>query len=87
MPSLLENKYFVDEFYGATIIRPLVTVSRSVLWKIVDVKVIDGIVNGTARTLSFAAGVLRQSQTGYARGYAAAILLGAVVVVGFFLLR
>ncbi len=29
MPSLLENKYFVDEIYGATIIRPLVDVSRS----------------------------------------------------------
>jgi NADH-quinone oxidoreductase subunit L len=87
MPWLLENKYFVDEFYGATIIRPLVNVSRDILWKIVDVRIIDGIVNGSARMLSFAAGVLRQSQTGYARGYAAAILLGAVVVVGFFLLR
>ncbi|MBX3279362.1 MAG: NADH-quinone oxidoreductase subunit L [Acidobacteria bacterium] len=87
MPRLLENKYYVDEFYGAAIVRPLVDVSRSFLWKIVDVKIIDGIVNGSAAAIAGLSGVLRHSQTGYARGYAAAILLGAIVVVGFFALR
>jgi NADH-quinone oxidoreductase subunit L len=87
MPSILENKYYVDEIYSSTVINPLVSTSRSFLWKIIDVQVIDGIVNGTARTLGAIAGVLRQSQTGYARGYAAAILLGAIVVIGFFALR
>jgi NADH-quinone oxidoreductase subunit L len=87
MPSILENKYYVDEIYGAAVIRPLVSTSRSFLWKIIDVQVIDGIVNGSAKVLGAVAGVLRQSQTGYARGYAAAILLGAIVVIGFFALR
>jgi NADH-quinone oxidoreductase subunit L len=87
MPRLLENKYYVDELYGAAIVRPLVDVSRGFLWKIVDVKIIDGIVNGSAAAFAGLSGVLRHSQTGYARGYAAAILLGAIVVVGFFALR
>jgi NADH-quinone oxidoreductase subunit L len=87
MPSILENKYYFDEIYDSTVVNPLVSTSRSFLWKIIDVQVIDGIVNGTARALGAIAGVLRQSQTGYARGYAAAILLGAIVVIGFFALR
>ena len=87
MPSILENKYYVDEFYDGAVIEPVVSVSRGFLWRIVDVKLIDGLVNGVATVFGAFASILRQSQTGYARGYAAAILLGAVVVVGFFLLR
>lgn len=87
MPSILENKYYVDEFYEGAVIEPVVGVSRGLLWKIIDVRIIDGIVNGVATVFGAFASILRQSQTGYARGYAAAILLGAVVVVGFFLLR
>jgi NADH:ubiquinone oxidoreductase subunit 5 (chain L)/Multisubunit Na+/H+ antiporter, MnhA subunit len=87
MPSILENKYYVDEFYEGAVIDPVVGVSRGLLWKIIDVRIIDGIVNGVATVFGVFASILRQSQTGYARGYAAAILLGAVVVVGFFLLR
>ena len=87
MPSILENKYHVDEIYDAAIIVPIEKGSRVFLWKVVDVGIIDGFVNGLAQAFSGAAGVLRRSQTGYARGYAAAILLGAIVVLGFFALR
>jgi NADH-quinone oxidoreductase subunit L len=87
MPRILENKYHVDEIYDAAIIVPIEKGSRVFLWKVVDVGIIDGFVNGLAQAFSGAAGVLRRSQTGYARGYAAAILLGAIVVLGFFALR
>src|ERR1051326_5566905 len=33
MPRLLENKYYVDEVYDATVINPVETGSREVLWK------------------------------------------------------
>ena len=45
----LANKYYVDEAYDATVVEPLVHGSRSVLWRGVDVGLIDGIVNGVGR--------------------------------------
>ncbi|MEP7270572.1 MAG: NADH-quinone oxidoreductase subunit L [Acidobacteriota bacterium] len=87
MPSILENKYYVDEIYDAALIRPIEDVSRGVLWKVVDIKLIDGTVNGVARVFGELAGILRLSQTGNARGYAAAILVGAIALLGFFAFR
>lgn len=87
MPTLLENKWYVDELYEATLINPIENTSRSFLWKIVDVKLIDGFVNGVAKSFSLLASGLRQTQTGFARNYAAVILMGAIVVIGYFALR
>lgn len=87
MPSILENKYYVDEIYDAALIGPIENGSRGFLWKVVDVKIIDGAVNGVAGFFAELAGFLRLSQTGNARGYAAAILIGAIALLGFFALR
>ena len=84
MPRLLENKYYVDEFYDATIINPIKTVSREGLWKIFDVGVIDGIVNGVGRGMTEIGSLARYLQTGFVRSYAAVILLGALAVIGYF---
>jgi NADH-quinone oxidoreductase subunit L len=84
MPKLLEDKYKVDEVYDAAIVSPLEQTSRHLLWQVVDVKIIDGFVNGAARLMAGLAGVLRYTQTGMARSYAAVILLGAIVVIGYF---
>ena len=46
---LLLNKYYVDEVYDATVVQPIRITSEAGLWKIVDVRVIDGSVNGVAR--------------------------------------
>jgi NADH-quinone oxidoreductase subunit L len=84
MPRLLEEKYYVDEIYDATIIRPVKSGSREWLWKFFDVGVIDGIVNGMGRGFSSLGGMLRYMQPGFVRSYAAIILLGALAVVGYF---
>ena len=84
-PKLLEDKYRVDEFYDATVVGPVENLSRDGLWKVVDVKIIDGLVNGVARLFAALAGALRYTQTGFARNYAAVILLGAIVVIGYFI--
>ncbi|HEX8129424.1 MAG TPA: NADH-quinone oxidoreductase subunit L [Pyrinomonadaceae bacterium] len=84
MPRLLENKYYVDEAYDAAIINPIKTGSREGLWKIFDVKVIDGLVNGLARATSGVGDITRRLQAGFVRGYAAVILLGALLVIGYF---
>ncbi len=85
-PKLLEDKYRVDELYDETIVEPLKDLSRDGLWKIVDVKIIDGFVNGVAKAFAALAGALRYTQTGFARNYAAVILLGAIIVIGYFIL-
>jgi NADH-quinone oxidoreductase subunit L len=84
MPKLLEEKYNVDEFYEASLIHPIEVTSRDFLWKIVDVKFIDGFVNGVARGFAGLADSLRYTQSGFARSYAAVILFGAIIVIGYF---
>ena len=85
MYSILLNKYHVDEIYDAIIVLPIVQTSREFLWKFVDVTIIDGTVNGIGKAVRGSAGGLRHMQSGYVRTYAGWILLGAVLVVVWFL--
>ena len=78
--TIIYNKYYVDEIYDATIVKPTVKTS-SILWKIVDVKIIDGFVNAIARIVELKGEVLKLFQTGYVRNYALSILLGGVIII------
>jgi NADH-quinone oxidoreductase subunit L len=82
---LLEHKYYVDEIYDAAIVQPIRIVSESALWKIVDVRLIDGAVNGVGDTVSGASDLLRRVQTGSVRAYAASLFLGVVLILGYYL--
>ncbi len=84
--KLLLGKYFVDELYGAVIIRPIVNGSLF-LWKIVDVFLIDGLINGLAVVIGDISTGLRTVQTGRLRTYATIFLAGVVVLLLFVLLR
>ncbi|HKN23361.1 MAG TPA: NADH-quinone oxidoreductase subunit L [Candidatus Acidoferrum sp.] len=80
--KLLYNKYYVDELYHVAIVAPLIWISRNVLWKVVDVGVIDGTVNGIANGTTAVGNTVRQTQSGNTRSYAVWVLVGAVVVFG-----
>ena len=84
MPRLLESKYYVDEIYDATIIRPILVISREGLWKIFDVGVIDGLIHTLGRTMVNFGKTLRYMQIGFVRVYAAIILAGAIIIIGYF---
>jgi NADH-quinone oxidoreductase subunit L len=84
MPRLLENKYYVDELYDATIIGPILVGSREGLWKIFDLGVIDGLIHGLGRTVIKFGKTVRYMQIGFVRAYAAIILAGAIIVIGYF---
>jgi NADH-quinone oxidoreductase subunit L len=84
---LLLNKYYVDEIYDATVVQPIRIVSEEGLWKTVDVWLIDGAVNGVGETVSGSSEILRRVQTGSVRTYAASLLLGVVLVLGYYLWR
>ena len=87
MHKLLLNKYYVDELYDAIVVQPLKRVSESALWKRVDAGLIDGVVNGTGTLVRGSSAVLRMTQTGSIRTYAASLFFGVVVVLGYYLTR
>ncbi len=84
MPRIIENKYYVDEIYDATIIRPSEKFSREGLWKLFDVGVIDGFLHSLGDAVKEVGRVIRHLQGGFVRSYAAIILVGALVLIGFF---
>jgi NADH-quinone oxidoreductase subunit L len=85
--ELLLNKYYVDEIYDAAVVQPIRIVSEDALWKVVDVRVIDGAVNGVGETVAGLGERLRRLQTGSVRAYAASLFFGVVLILGYYLWR
>jgi NADH-quinone oxidoreductase subunit L len=83
--TLLLHKYYVDELYDATIVQPIHIVAKEGLWKRIDAGLIDGVVNGVGETVGGMSDLLRRMQTGSVRTYAASLLLGAVLILGYYL--
>ncbi len=75
------NKYWVDEYYQGLIVNPLIITSRDFLWRIFDVKLIDGNLNGLAHFFGTTGEMVRHIHSGYVRSYAAWILLGTVAIL------
>jgi NADH-quinone oxidoreductase subunit L len=84
--ALLLNAYYVDALYDRVIVRPLLALSVF-LARVFDLRVIDGLVNGVARTVVAWAAGMRRIQTGYTVNYALTMLAGAVAIVAFLLSR
>jgi len=79
--TTLLNKYYVDELYSAVVIKPLMWISRNVLWQRVDVQIIDGTVNGVAAGALGVGDNVRHAQSGNTRSYAVWVVIGAIVVI------
>ena len=61
--------------------------SEVYLWKGIDVVMIDGIVNGSAKLMASTAQVLRKIQTGIAQSYAVVFIFGILFVVTWLLVK
>ncbi|MCC7306506.1 MAG: NADH-quinone oxidoreductase subunit L [Acidobacteria bacterium] len=85
MPRILEEKWRLDELYNGYFVDPLTRLSREGFWKGFDVGFIDGIVNGIGYFFIELGEIFRRVQVGFIRSYAAVIMLGAVVVLGYFI--
>ncbi len=85
--QMLRNKYWIDEVYDATVVRPLVRFSDRALFRVVDAGLIDGVaVDGSARTIwSVAAYGLKYLQSGLAQGYIFLMIVGTVAILGYLL--
>ena len=80
--TLVSNKYYVDEIYGAVIVSPLKGISRLVLWKGVDEGLVNNyLVNGFGRLIRSWGNLLRQLQSGSIRNYATWVLAGSLLVI------
>jgi NADH-quinone oxidoreductase subunit L len=84
---VLLNKYYVDELYDGAVVRPALSGSELLLWKGIDVNVIDRAVNGAAQSTAAAGRVLRLIQTGVVRNYVLVFLAGVVLMMGWLLAK
>jgi NADH-quinone oxidoreductase subunit L len=87
LARLVERKYYVDELYGALFVRPYYALS-AFLWRFVDEILIDGfVVRAVGGAVAWYGRVATRLQTGLVQNYAAALLVGVVVLLGWYLFR
>jgi len=83
--TVLDRKYGFDDFYQAVFAGGARRLGN-VLWRIGDVKAIDGfLVNGTARAIGWISALVRHVQTGYVYHYAFAMIVGLFLLITYFL--
>ena len=85
--KLLISKYYVDEAYDKGLVVPIVKGSERFLWKMFDMGIIDGLVNGSGLLMKKASGLVRRIQGGLVQGYAIAFVVGVVVIIGILVIR
>jgi NADH-quinone oxidoreductase subunit L len=83
---VLMHKYYVDELYDRLVVEPVKRASQW-LWAQVDVGIVDGTVNQAGAFVRQDSAWLSRVQSGFVRNYALSIFLGAVVVIGYLIVR
>jgi NADH-quinone oxidoreductase subunit L len=74
--TLVFNKYYVDEIYEYTLVRPGYALSDRFFFRVVDMGIIEGVVNGIGITARLIGAAVRLLQSGVVRTYALFMLLG-----------
>jgi NADH-quinone oxidoreductase subunit L len=82
-PTILANAWYYDQAVTDFMGGPGRASWEATAW--VDANVVDGAVNGAATTVRETAGELRKGQTGFVRGYAAILGIGAVGLLAWFI--
>jgi NADH-quinone oxidoreductase subunit L len=81
--KVLYNKYYVDEIYDDAIVQPTYALSKNVLWRGLDMGIIDSLfVNGSAALARGFGWIGSRLQTGSTGTYAWVLVVGALVVIG-----
>ena len=84
--NILTHKYYVDELYGAVIIRPLLLGSKVLLGWVIDGAILGGAAWLLAGTANLSGAILQRWQSGNLRSYAAWLTAGAAALLLFALL-
>jgi len=85
--KFLYNKWFVDELYNFLIVRPIAFLSDVFLWRWIDIKMIDGFINSVALGVQRISEVSRRAQSGIVQNYALSLVIGVVLLIGYFLFK
>ena len=83
--KLLLNKYFVDEIYSYTVVKPLLAFSRFILGWVVDTAVLGGLAWLLGGIALLGGAILQRWQSGNLRSYAAWLAFGAAALLLFVL--
>ncbi len=82
LAKVLRNKWYVDELYDFFVVHPLVWLSREILWKQVDQRMIDGAgVNGAARGARALGWLGARLQTGQVGVYVTLFVVGVLAIL------
>jgi NADH-quinone oxidoreductase subunit L len=81
--KLLWNKYYLDEIYYALIIDPLFRFSEKFIYRVVDKKIIDGIMHGFSKITVELGNGLKRTQTGIIQNYAMVMLVSIIIIVAY----
>ena len=84
--NLLLDKYRLDNLYYKVVIDLIYVASHNFLWKVFDVRVIDGFVNGSAKATESGGELVRKIQSGIVQNYALLMFAGIVIIIGWLLL-
>ncbi len=85
--SILEHKYGFDAFNQIFFAGGTRRIGQF-LWQFGDVKLIDGLlINGSANSVRWFSGIIRQVQTGYLYHYAFVMIVGLLALLAVFVLR
>jgi NADH-quinone oxidoreductase subunit L len=79
--NMLYNKYWVDELYSFTIVRPVLKASEKVFLGFFDGRIIEGVVNGLPALIDSFSQRLRRIQTGLLSSYGLIMVIGAVIII------
>jgi NADH-quinone oxidoreductase subunit L len=79
--TLIWNKYWVDQIYGAIIVGPILAFSRNVLGRGIEAGIIDGANTAMTATADQASAGIRRMQSGNIRSYAGWLAAGAAAVL------
>ncbi len=79
--TLLLNKYWVDQLYGAIVVTPLLLISRYLLKALIDRGIIDGAGLAAGATAQGFGAIVQRVQSGNIRSYAGWLAVGAAVVI------
>lgn len=83
--KVLENKFYVDEFYNAVIVRPFVFISDKFIM-FLDKEIVDGAVNGAGDLTNTTGGILKKLQSGFVQNYAMIMVGGIIAILAYLMI-
>ncbi len=84
--ALVRDRYRVDELYGRVVVRPIFSLA-SFSAREIDQALIDGLVNGAGTLVASTSTRWRRLQTGNVQHYALSFLVGALLLLGYYVTR